>query len=53
MHVADVLAHEMTSPANDGTGQRTTLDGAYLESAGVVARLPGWRAMAAALTGEM
>jgi HD-like signal output (HDOD) protein len=52
VHVADVLAHEVAAPANDGTGRRSTLDGAYLDLAGVVERLPGWRAMAAELAAQ-
>ena len=52
VHVAEVLAHEVNRPANDGTGLRTALDGAYLEAAGVVNRLPGWRKMAAEVAGE-
>jgi HD-like signal output (HDOD) protein len=47
VHVAEVLANEMTSPSNDATGRRTMLDGAYLESTGVADRLPGWRLLAA------
>jgi HD-like signal output (HDOD) protein len=52
VHVADVLAHEVSSPANDGTGRRAVLDGAYLEAAGVVGQLPAWRLLAASLVGE-
>jgi HD-like signal output (HDOD) protein/ActR/RegA family two-component response regulator len=47
VHVADVLAHETTAPANDGGERRSMLDGAYLEATGVAAQLPGWRALAA------
>jgi HD-like signal output (HDOD) protein len=47
VHVADVLANEMTAPSNDATGRRTMLDGAYLESTGVADRLPAWRMIAA------
>jgi HD-like signal output (HDOD) protein/ActR/RegA family two-component response regulator len=52
VHVADVLAHEMTTPANDSTGRRAVLDGAYLDMTGLVAKLPAWRVMAAGLVGE-
>jgi len=52
VHVADVLAHEMTTPANDSTGRRAVLDGAYLDMSGLVAKLPAWRVMAAGLVGE-
>ena len=51
VHVADVLAHEMTTPTNEGTGLRTVLDGAYLDTTGLVGKLPAWRAMAAGLAG--
>ncbi|HEX3698117.1 MAG TPA: response regulator [Polyangia bacterium] len=46
VHVAEVLAHEVTQPANDASGRRAALDGAYLETTGVSAQLPGWRALA-------
>jgi HD-like signal output (HDOD) protein len=46
VHVAEVLAHEVTQPANDASGRRASLDGAYLETTGVSAQLPGWRALA-------
>ena len=52
VHIADVLAHEMTTPANDSTGRRAVLDGAYLDTTGLVAKLPAWRVMAAGLVGE-
>jgi HD-like signal output (HDOD) protein/FixJ family two-component response regulator len=52
VHIADVLAHEMMTPANEGTGLRTVLDGAYLDTTGLVGKLPAWRAMAAGLLGE-
>ncbi len=52
VHIADVLAHEMTTPANDTTGKRAVLDGAYLDTTGLVAKLPAWRVMAAGLVGE-
>jgi putative nucleotidyltransferase with HDIG domain len=51
VHIADVLAHEMTTPANEGTGKRTVFDGAYLDAAGLVSKLPAWRVMAAGLVG--
>lgn len=50
VHVAEVLAHEVTRPANDlgaPSGRRPMLDGAYLETTGVAPQLPGWRALAA------
>jgi HD-like signal output (HDOD) protein/FixJ family two-component response regulator len=52
VHIADVLAHEMTTPANDSTGKRAMFDGAYLDAAGLVGKLPAWRAMAAGLLGD-
>jgi len=52
VHIADVLAHEMTTPANDATGKRAVFDGAYLDNAGLVGKLPAWRVMAAGLVGE-
>jgi HD-like signal output (HDOD) protein len=50
VHVAEVLAHEVTAPANDGARGEPAFDGAYLEAAGVAGQLPAWRAMAARLT---
>jgi HD-like signal output (HDOD) protein/FixJ family two-component response regulator len=52
VHIADVLAHEMITPANDGTGKRAVFDGAYLDAAGLVDKLPTWRALAAGMVGE-
>ncbi|HXI58640.1 MAG TPA: hypothetical protein VNO55_21380, partial [Polyangia bacterium] len=46
VHVGEVLANEVTRPANDASGKRSTMDGAYLETTGVAAQLPGWRALA-------
>lgn len=46
VHVAEILAHEVTRPANDASGRQAALDGAYLETTGVAAQLPGWRALA-------
>jgi len=46
VHVAEVLANEVTRPTNDASGNRSTLDGAYLETTGVSGQLPGWRALA-------
>jgi HD-like signal output (HDOD) protein/ActR/RegA family two-component response regulator len=46
VHVGEVLANEVTRPANDASGKRSMLDGAYLETTGVAAQLPGWRALA-------
>ena len=52
VHIADVLAHEMTTPANDGTGKRAVFDGAYLDAAGLIDKLPAWRALAAGMAVE-
>jgi HD-like signal output (HDOD) protein len=56
VHVAQVLAHEVTAPAGyddvEGPRRAPAFDEAYLDAAGVAARVPAWRAMAARLTGE-
>jgi putative nucleotidyltransferase with HDIG domain len=50
VHVAETLACEATTPANDGHGMaRALLDVEYLDAAGLLDRLPTWRGLAADL----